>query len=99
MNVELDKLKELLHGILGLDLRYNGRVRRTMRDNFAEKWKNYREMTDELGSAFITGVRIQLMKFELFRNFNEIKSMLGEDLWEDTDYELVEAKRWLEDNK
>lgn len=97
MKTELEKTKDFLRMVLMMDLSNNGKVRKSLQKEFGEKWQEYRKLVseDDCEMGFVGGVRIRLREMQLFRNFNETKTFLGEDLWIDMDDELVEARKWL----
>ena len=80
-----------------MNLSSNGKLRRGMQEEFGKKWQEYRRLMieDECETGFVGGVRIRLREMQLFRNFDETKTFLGEDLWIDVDDELVEARKRL----
>ena len=99
-NVELERTKDFLRMVLKMDLSSNDNVRLSMMEEFGEKWREYRRLVivDDCEEGFITGVRVSLRKFELYRNKYEVEKYLEEDLWKDMDDDLEEATRRLREN-
>ena len=96
-NIELERAKNFLRAVMMMDLSTNGKLRKSMQEEFGKKWQEYRRLAveDDYEKGFVGGVRISLREMELFRNFDEIKRFLGEDLWIDVDDELVEGRKRL----
>ena len=80
-----------------MNLSNNGKLRKSMQEEFGKKWQEYRRLMveDDCETGFVGGVRIRLREMQLFRNFDETKMFLGEDLWIAVDDELVEARKRL----
>lgn len=96
-NRELERVKDFLRAVMMMDLSNNGKLRKSLQEEFGKKWLEYRrlEVEDDCAMGFVGGVRIRLREMQLFRNFNETEMFLGEDLWIDVDDELVEARKRL----
>lgn len=96
-NIELERVKDFLRAVLMMNLSNNGKLRRSMQEEFGKKWQEYRRLVseDDGETGFVGGVRIRLREMQLFRNFDETKTFLGEDLWVGMDDELVEARKRL----
>ena len=70
---ELERIKEYIRAVLKMDFRDGGRVRRKVREEFAWKWKLYKENVDmdEVEEGFAAGVRRMVMCSGLVRNIEE----------------------------
>lgn len=70
---ELERIKEYIRAALKMDFRDSGRVRRKVREEFAGKWKLYKDnvVMDEAEEGFVDGVRRMVMRNGLVRNIDE----------------------------
>ena len=70
---ELERIKEYIRAVLKMDFSGGGRVRRKIREEFADKWKAYKEnvVMDEVEEGFVNGVRRMVMCNGLVRNVEE----------------------------
>jgi len=70
---ELERIKEYIRAVLKMDFRDGGRVRRKVREEFAGKWKLYKEnvVMDEVEEGFVNGVTMMVMCSGLVRNVEE----------------------------
>jgi len=76
---ELERIKEYIRAVLKMDFSGGGRVRRKVREEFAGKWKLYKESVDmdEVEEGFVAGVRRMVMCSGLVRNVDERDRMIG----------------------
>ena len=76
---ELERIKEYIRAASKIDFSGGGRVRRKIREEFADKWKAYKEnvVMDEVEEGFVNGVRRMVMCNGLVRNVEERDRVIG----------------------
>ena len=76
---ELEEIKEYIRAVLKMDFSGGVKVRRKIREEFAEKWKVYKDsvVMDEVEEGFVAGVRRMVMCNGLVRNVEERDRVAG----------------------
>lgn len=76
---ELERTKEYIRAAVKMDFSGGGKVRRKIREEFAEKWKWYKDnvVMDEVEEGFVNGVRRMVMCNGLVRNVDDRDRVAG----------------------